>query len=339
MTLHTIQWFLSTICVVLALAPAVGAEAPPPDAEPETTSPGSRGFWPTDTMIEQGIKGRVQHAARRFDLDEQQQADLEALLMERWPIFLREHREELEPLLNEFIAARMSPKAPSPERVADWARRASPVWELIEQQIREGNTEIETLLNDGQREQFAQQMHKMDKGFQRVRSQLGAWREGRFDPSHWGGKRDDPAESRPADDEREQPASGEASSQDAPAGEAAAEAPSEIDLELEAWARYVADFCDSHDLDPSQRSACQSILRELQRRVDAYRASRRAELAELERLIVDPGDTDAERVRQRIEELYGPIDAMFRELKQRIERVPTEAQRKRAQAEQESAPS
>jgi hypothetical protein len=79
-----------------------------------------------------------------------------------------------------------------------------------------------------------------------------------------------------------------------------------------------------------QREAAMSILREMVERARAYRDKRRGDIAMLERRIANPALATREEVQAQLQELYGPIDAMFAELETRIGRIPTDAQKRHA---------
>ena len=102
----------------------------------------------------------------------------------------------------------------------------------------------------------------------------------------------------------------------------------QIALELHAWEHYVMEFIQTYDLDEGQRTAALSCLAELKERATAHRDRRREEITALERRIRNNSGTDQElaEIKQRLIKLYGPIDEMFKELKRRLESIPTAEQ-------------
>lgn len=87
------------------------------------------------------------------------------------------------------------------------------------------------------------------------------------------------------------------------------------------WQRYVDRFCDRYKLDNSQRGTAQTILRECMERRDKIRQESRDEMAKT---------IDIENAKERMEkiqELKKPAEAVFQELKDRLEQIPTTTQR------------
>ena len=91
------------------------------------------------------------------------------------------------------------------------------------------------------------------------------------------------------------------------------------------WDRYVADFTRLYQLDQAQQAIAQSILNELKQQRDAYRESRRQEY-EAARDI-----EDRQARREAYERLTEPMDRLFEQLKDRLMRIPTFAQRSAAE--------
>ena len=112
----------------------------------------------------------------------------------------------------------------------------------------------------------------------------------------------------------------------------AAEPPS-----VDRWRQYVTDFSRKYQLDDSQRSTADSLLRSAIEQRDAYEKSREADYAAAAAL-KDP----VERA-QRLKSLNEPTRSYFEQLKTGLERIPTMAQREAvespaAQSQPASAP-
>lgn len=87
------------------------------------------------------------------------------------------------------------------------------------------------------------------------------------------------------------------------------------------WEQYVRDFVQRYDLDPSQQSTAQSVLREMQQRRTAYEQTRRGDFEAAQQL------EDVGKRQQRLDELNRPVIRLFEDLKSRLERIPTAQQR------------
>ncbi|MEK6644111.1 MAG: hypothetical protein AABZ08_09395 [Planctomycetota bacterium] len=95
---------------------------------------------------------------------------------------------------------------------------------------------------------------------------------------------------------------------------------------LDDWDKHVLGQATKYQFDDAQMTNAQSILRDLKRRANQYRMSRSDAIARAQ-LMVDAKTRDAE-----MKILNRPIDALFEELKQRVESLPTADQRQKAGA-------
>jgi hypothetical protein len=105
------------------------------------------------------------------------------------------------------------------------------------------------------------------------------------------------------------------------------------------WDRYVEEFIRDYNLDDSQSEAAHSILRECKQRAQDYRNSKRSEFRQVEERMRDAkrGDQTPEvrtnklKIWTQIERsLNKPILDLFQELQNRLEPIPTDAQRAHA---------
>jgi len=94
-------------------------------ADPEQSAPPLEGFWPTDRLVELAVRRWCGQVAHDYRLDEDQTANLEEMMLRRWPRWMEENRRDLQPLVNEFVENRLALEPPSPERISDWAGRAA----------------------------------------------------------------------------------------------------------------------------------------------------------------------------------------------------------------------
>lgn len=93
---------------------------------------------------------------------------------------------------------------------------------------------------------------------------------------------------------------------------------------LDDWDRHVAGIAAKYGFDEAQRTKAESILKDLKRRANHYRMSRANDIARAELV------TDAKSRETQLREIHRPLDALFEELKQRLEALPTGEQRKKA---------
>ena len=93
---------------------------------------------------------------------------------------------------------------------------------------------------------------------------------------------------------------------------------------LDDWEKYVLSVAAKYEFDESQTTNARSILSDLRRRAYQYQASRAEDFARTELM------TDAKARTEELKNLNRPLDALFEELKQRLESLPTISQRQKA---------
>ncbi len=289
----------------------------PPAAEPVVAEEPLEGFWPTERMTEMTLKRWASDAAERHQLDETQHAALEEMLLARWPKFMTENRRRLQPVINRFIESQMDPDPPKEENVQKWARQALPLYQQAQTLIGELNGEFRKILRQEQIEKFEGDIKMMGQFMDRFGERLTRWERGEFEDNEFTGR-----DSRRGRRARNREARREA-----------AEPTDQILAELDKWDRYLEDFILRFQLDETQRVAARSIRKELGERALAHRERHLEEIVALERRMRVPGAATEEEVAEELKELYGPIDQLFGEFEQRLDRLPTEAQRAGAAAE------
>ncbi|MCG3126974.1 MAG: hypothetical protein CHACPFDD_01830 [Phycisphaerae bacterium] len=101
---------------------------------------------------------------------------------------------------------------------------------------------------------------------------------------------------------------------------------------LTAWEKYVLDFIERYELNTEQAEKARSILKECQETAATHIARHKGEFEALEKeyAALDRTNTPekAQRREERRGELFKPLDDIFeKELKPRLEKLPTRAQR------------
>lgn len=92
-----------------------------------------------------------------------------------------------------------------------------------------------------------------------------------------------------------------------------------------AWGDYVAQFIARYNLDAAQASAASSVLKDVKERAARLRRTRKDSREKAQAL------EDFRERRRQLGTLDAPIEALFSELKSRLDRIPTERQRRRAE--------
>jgi hypothetical protein len=100
---------------------------------------------------------------------------------------------------------------------------------------------------------------------------------------------------------------------------------------IDDWDKHVDATSTKYGFTDAQRTKAQSILRDLRHRAEQYRASRDADFKSL------GGMADRKAQDDRKKQLNQPLDAMFDELKQRLDNLATLEQRSKAQDDKKPA--
>jgi len=319
------------------------ANDPPASAAAETAAetaaqdqPDCDGLWPGERMIELTVRRWAAEAASQFELTEEQHREVERSMLDRWPRFFRENRNELQPLVNEFFEARLELEPPSPERVRNWAERAMPVFDRFAQEYDAGVKELRPLLTDEQGGRFIERETQMRAWLALTRGRLSEWQQGRFETAEWWEPvRGSTTHPPPTEPTRVGPVDAGATPANSAAGSSTSGAfgdhpPDQVVLELDAWDRYVADVIERFRFNDGQQQTARSILKEMKDRALAHRNRHRDEITQLEENLAAGNPDDSDAIGRELTRLYGPIDEMFRELSARVELIPTAAQRRAA---------
>ncbi|HMQ14897.1 MAG TPA: hypothetical protein PKC49_02885 [Phycisphaerae bacterium] len=331
----------------------------------------SEGFWPTRVMMDRGIDRLTEELAKQYEFDEDQLARTRELLKERFPRFLEDNRAEIQTLMNQFFEAQLRGEPPTPEVVADWSQRALPLFNQFSQLARDTADDMREFLTDDQAVRLEGNIAAFNAGAAMVNNRLSIWAEGSYNPeTEWvfdrGERRqrmreerrrmrDEMETARAAAVEAEvaEQAAREAAgvSGQPPQGDAGAAAASREQVGerpatpassaggagKDAWEQYVGDFCKRYEFSDGQRQSAERFLRAAQRQRDEYRAryTRQFEAAE-SKLKAAKDDAGRKSAAEELAKLARPMERIFQQLKDRLSKLPTAAQRTKA-AQREAA--
>ena len=272
-------------------------------------------LWPTDKMIEMACD----QIGRRYNLTPEQDEYTRALMSQRVKRFLGTYEGEIRSLLKEAWTLRLKGDTPTTETATTWAQRAAPIFEAAKKEILEGNQEWREVLNEQQQRIHDGDMRVMDANFRVTAQRLERWRGGGFDESRdWarggflGAIAGQPPRTttEPVRRDRGLPR-----------------------VQEDYWEQYVRRFIQNYKLDESQTQAAQSILSECKQRAKEYRQGRKEQFEKAntkyrEALAVTPRNVESIRqARRQVSELNRPIKELFRELRDRLDGIPTAAQK------------
>ena len=310
---------------VTLLVSVVGASANPPADADHTDAIRDRpinGIWPTTLMIDGVLARWADDLALRYDLDEDAARRLQHELSQDWRKFIHENRPVLQPLLNEYVEARLALGPPDPEVVRTWSERAGPVLSKIERQLHNTRRDLRARLDPVRQGMLDVRSIEANAMLKILEAKLEAWKQGRFETHEWW---DETARSRQEAARRAEPHASTASSK----------VNSRIDTEMRRWDYFLRQFVQRYLLDDTQSQAAYSIARECKQRALEHRDRYRARLATLEKSVGDATEYTTEQSAE-FNAMYGPIDALFAEMKTRLEQIPTTEQVEREGTEGEA---
>ncbi len=316
------------LAVILCLPITVRAEDPK-EAEQEF-----KGLWNVDSMMEQA----VDNISRRYNLNANQKEITKKMLVKEVTNFLGEH-DNIWPLVRDLGRYQIKGEAPEGEIARRIGENAQPLLEDIRETILRCNEDWDSILNEEQKTLHDWDLNDMEQTFSKMDENFTAMREGKArNPGIF------PA---PNDHQEKAPRVAKAPpksfkpelSDDARTGR---NRPQE-----DMWDTYVQTFIKRYQLDEAQSESARSILRECKTRASAYRLSKDRDFAEAKKRLKDVRDSKQsptitktkEKVwTQVLQKLRKPVDDLFEELKDRLAKIPTSAQRKRAGDAPDSSP-
>lgn len=304
----------------------------------------------------------------RYLLDEQQEQSFRRMVSKVASEVLSKHGERIMEYAGEVIDTRAAGRPIEAEQVAHWVELARPVMDDVRQRVQTAAEGFLDELSPEQREVFTRDLRAADRRFERLHERSEAWQRGEWSPADWGlsndpiqtgtrvadaGAGEQPAgDAQPAapdvpegepgtrgvrqpprarqvrpppDDAPQADASDGANGDDEPAAAARAgrrrggrpEATSNDE-----WSRYVAEAIRRFRLNDAQQNSAWKVYRDLANRRDALiRKARPATAA--------PSAAASDKPSEK---LAADVQRLFDDLKRRIDRIPTRAQRRAAES-------
>lgn len=269
-------------------------------------------FWRADWVMD----FYASQITRYYNLNKEQEEYTRKLLSQRVKAFLQDHEREARSLLAEYMEYQISQELPDTKTAQDFARRAGPLAHAIRREIIEGNMKWREILDDQQKTKHDQDLKQMTTFFDGLELGLDRWKQGRVQPT------DVPGRVGPR--------------------------PTMLGSKIEdAWDFWVKRFIQQYKLDEGQQQTAFSVLRELKEEATRYRDANKEKFSELDTASkaitrrvpkTDPEELakyqrETAKVSKQREELQVPLNALFGQLRSRIEAIPTVDQRKNRQAE------
>lgn len=297
------------------------ANAPAPAPSPESRTESDLTIALSPALQENLLRRVVLNLSDRYALTGDQTTEITSKLLPRWKSYLAKEKDRLAPVLSELLEMRLALEPPTEERVADWSRRASDVFDAYLNEAGQASGEIRETLTPEQRLRFDADLMQMKLGLGVLRTRLQQGiagtgsADGFWNPPRRGTEETNPNRSAERKDIGRKPL-----------------ALDPIEKELLLWQAHVDEFAARYKLDEGQRDAAASVLVELSGRALAHRDRHRAEITRLESAIEtgDGSEEELARIREAVGKLYGPVDALFQELDARLQAIPSDKQKESA---------
>ena len=300
--------------VAVVACGAAGQQASQPQ-DPQQRVQNFMSMWNPQAMIDQSVR----QAAKRYSLTPEQEQTARKMTTDGVNAFLDKHETELRGLIRDAIQARFSGGTPTTQQVQDWAKQAAPLLEEIKKAVLDGNRQFRDVLTDDQKKVFDSDQQEIQQQFAYSNTVVNRWVEGKFNP------------------ETDLPRG--AWFNDAPRRRPATTRPSQAGQgELDRWDLYVRGFVNRYNLDAAQTSQAMGILVDSKRRATEYWFSRKADIdAANERIkdvLADASRSDqAPAARKQLDDLNKPVETLYVEMQERLNKIPTDAQRKAFEVE------
>lgn len=265
----------------------------------------------TETAIDQ--------VARRYKMTPAQRTTFQSQMYMRTGKLLFKNRSMLFKQIREVTTLRTLGKPINPDQVSQWVNESD---ELMDMARSEFNGMVEAVSQSFTPEQKQLLESDMESYRQRVKATnelREAWRRGEWSAEDWG-LDTDPIQTGTNPVERAKQVQLLRASANRAHQQRLAES-YYLPSDETTWERYVRRFIAQYDLNEAQSESCLSILREMKLRARAYTIAHGDEMESVPKT-ARPYSPAFDRIRQ-----------LFEELKDRLERIPTDHQHRKVEAE------
>lgn len=335
--------WVSVALGAFCLADWAGAQTPakPPPPPPRATEIPTEGFWPTAKMMDRIIDRIVDDMADHYKFDDEQTELTRELLKQRIPTWLNQNRAEIQTLTNEFFEAQLDDKPPSVEAVTQWSQRVLPLVGEFAELMTDTTDSMREYMTDEQQVQLDAELAAFQTGIDFVTNKLSVWASGGYDPeSEWIPHGPERAEREREQDQLLRESMDQAREQTLAAESGVATPTSAPAAPPDEWTAYTLAFIERYQLNVEQRQKAMVYLAAAREQRDRYLRGKASELERVKKMLAD---AETEPARQEalaaFEKLNAPVQRRFQQLKDKLNTLPTRAQRRAAAlADQQDQP-
>jgi len=272
-----------------------------------------------DSMMDQA----VENISRRYNLNRSQNEYTREMMYREVNRFLREHQDEIYPLIRDLTQAGFSGQNLTPDQRMRLGKAAKPLIDAAKKAILDSNAQWRNVLSEDQKGLHDWDLREMEGQFEQI--------HGNIDKLAAGEAVDNPffPEPKPITPEPPRPKKpGEQSMVPAgPVVERSDASPFDVCVE---------NFIKDYELDAAQQETARSFLREYKEYVETYRKSHKNEFDAIEKKLNEArnsGDiAKAKEAEAEQEKLNARIRQFLEEMRQRLMTIPREAQKNAYQA-------
>jgi hypothetical protein len=351
---------IGIVCLPLALAasaqdqpeylPEDAPDAVFQDRPPRATKIPTEGFWPTKLMMERIFERVADEMASNYEMDDDQRDQTAALFKGRLMRFLEKNRPEIQSLMNEFFEVQLHNEAPTPEAVAGWSQRVLPLLDDLKVVVEDVTDDMREYFTDDQVTKLEGELAAFQTGLTIASGKLGTWAAGQYDPEReWFAPGPGREKREREEAERMDAAMKEAKERAEAESRAALDAssssvriadipvsggpqPASVPSVKDEWTLYTEDFIRRYELEPEQEQRARSYLRSAQFERDRYLQKKSDEIERVTQAAIDAGSDEArEKAKDDADRLQAPVERIFQQLRDKLNTLPTRAQRARAE--------
>lgn len=139
------------------------------------------GIMLSPSVMEKLLDRIAEKMAIDLQFDEAQAEESRRIFKENVLKFIKQNQREMTQLANEFLEMRLDVNPPSPEAVADWATRATPMLERSKEIVNNVSEQMRPIMNDEQQVKMEASLAAFEVGTNFVGRRLQSWSGGGFD--------------------------------------------------------------------------------------------------------------------------------------------------------------
>lgn len=279
---------------------------------PDVTEELKSGKPPAALTLDAILNAAVRNISVRYNLSEAQRDLTDQMMKREVERFIKEHENEVWPLIGDLIGSRLGLEPPDAEDAMRIGKAAKPLVVAAKESIFRANKDWRAMLNEEQKRLHDYDLNDMDRQFKAIEANFDSWAEG-------------------TPNDRLFPKADKSLKQPPRPGKI-----NEVQPEYRVFdanpilETLVEEFIKEHNLSKGQITAARSILEEFKGGARDYQASKKKELANVARerqAAIQALDMPAlKKIERKHKQLLKPIYELCDAMTDRLEKQLTSAQ-------------